>query len=165
MAVRASPLRGTHAPDVCADLFVGVVVDNFNRVQREEHGSAVTTPEQQQWADTMRAMVRMMPSKTKRPPNRDSYLGVLRRRVYILVNHSNFERFIMAVITANVALMACDFWGMQYNVPLHTLYNRALLGFSVIYWFECALKLFGLGLDGCTSAGPRTRTSRPACAL
>eukprot|EP00966_Prymnesium_polylepis_P241831 5592290-Prymnesium_polylepis.1 len=31
------------------NLFVGVVVDNFTRMQREHDGSATMTPEQKQW--------------------------------------------------------------------------------------------------------------------
>eukprot|EP00966_Prymnesium_polylepis_P081939 1897836-Prymnesium_polylepis.1 len=39
------------------NLFVGVVVDNFNRIRAEQDGSATMTSEQQQWVDTMQALM------------------------------------------------------------------------------------------------------------
>ena len=41
------------------NLFVGVIVDNFNKIKAESDGSATMTPEQQQWVDTMKAMAQV----------------------------------------------------------------------------------------------------------
>ena len=40
---------------VALNLFVGAIVDNFTRIKQETDGSASMTPEQKQWADSMRA--------------------------------------------------------------------------------------------------------------
>ena len=40
---------------VAINLFVGVVVDNFSRMQKESDGTATMTYEQAQWAGTMKA--------------------------------------------------------------------------------------------------------------
>ena len=127
------------------NLFVGVVVDNFNRVQREERGSAVMTAEQQQWVDAMRAMARTRPVKNSRPPTSDGPFRDVRRRAYKLVTSHVFEGAVNYVIIANVALMACDHWRFEEQPLLHFFYGLAMLGFSVFYWFECAAKLIGIG--------------------
>ena len=35
------------------NLFVGVIVDNFNRIKKETEGSAMMTGDQQQWTEAM----------------------------------------------------------------------------------------------------------------
>ena len=50
------------------NLFVGVIVDNFNKIKQESDGSATMTPEQQQWVDTMKNAANAVPTKMVRPP-------------------------------------------------------------------------------------------------
>ena len=55
------------------NIFVGVVVDNFSRMQREHEGSATMTPEQKQWADTMKTLASKRPQPMARPPEEESF--------------------------------------------------------------------------------------------
>ena len=48
------------------NLFVAVIVDNFNKIKAETDGSATMTNEQLQWVKTMKAMMRQAPSRQAR---------------------------------------------------------------------------------------------------
>ena len=124
------------------NLFVGVVVDNFNRIKNESEnaGTATMTHEQQQWVETMKSYNSTKPQKAPRPPS-----GILRGACFQLVTSSAFDGFIIGVILANVGVMACDYWGIEGNVADYRAYNTSLLTFGYIYYAECILKLLGLG--------------------
>ncbi len=125
------------------NLFVGVVVDNFSRMQQEENGSATMTLQQQQWASTMQASMMMIPSKATRPPS-----GPIRRRIYQLVTSPPFDGFITFVIVANIAVMSCDYYGIEDEPTTMLAYQRAMVTFNVFYYAECVLKISGLGPTG-----------------
>ena len=73
------------------NLFIGVVVDQFSKQQQIEQCSAVMTPEQQQWAQTVAAMASSLPRKIVRAPHHP-----LRRLAHQLVNARPFDGFIHA---------------------------------------------------------------------
>ena len=126
------------------NLFVGVVVDNFNRIKAESDGTATMTAEQLQWVQTMKAMVSTAgPQRVNRVPE-----GCFRRGIYNLVTSSIFDGFIMTVIVGNVAVMACDFWGIEQHVAVHHWYLDAMTYFAYIYYTEATLKITGLGPIG-----------------
>ena len=123
------------------NLFVGVIVDNFNRIKKEAEsgGSATMTAEQQQWVDTMKRAAREKPAKVTRPP-----AGLLRGLTFRVVNSTFFDNLIMAVIVANVIVMGCDYWGIEQNAVHRRLYEDTLNYFAYVYYTECVLKLIGL---------------------
>ena len=125
------------------NLFVGVVVDNFSRMQKAEDGSATMTAEQQQWAETMKAMAKAVPTKALRPPD-----DRIRRVIYNVVNSQAFDGFITFVIIANVCVMACDYWGVEQDAVIFDFLTTASLVFSMVYYLECIMKLSALGIDG-----------------
>eukprot|EP00966_Prymnesium_polylepis_P225582 5218523-Prymnesium_polylepis.1 len=90
------------------NLFVGVVVNNFSRLQAEQDGSVTMTLEQKQWANTMKALAGAAPTKAARPPSHP-----LRLALYRLVHSRAFDSGIMAVIVANVGAMTTDYWGIE----------------------------------------------------
>ena len=79
------------------NLFVGVVVDNFARMQKEESGSAIMTLEQQQWVETVKAMAKRLPQRAWRVPT-----SFVRRPLYNIVDSRTFDGFITGVIVANI---------------------------------------------------------------
>eukprot|EP00966_Prymnesium_polylepis_P330975 7386561-Prymnesium_polylepis.4 len=89
-------------------LFVGVVIDEFNRIKAEQDGSATMTVEQQQWVGTLKAVTAQRPLKTFRQPESEG-----RMALYRLIHLSAFDSFITVVIIANIALMTCDYWGVE----------------------------------------------------
>ena len=70
------------------NLFVGVVVDNFNRIRAEQDGSATMTSSQQQWVDTMQAM---MNQKAKVKVQAGGEIGAL---IFPVVTSEHFARLI-----------------------------------------------------------------------
>ena len=95
------------------NLFVGVVVDNFARIQKADEGSAIMTPEQEQWAATVRAMATSQPKRGARPPE-----GALRGRFFALAQSKAFDALITCVIVANVVVMACDSYELEHDARL-----------------------------------------------
>ena len=124
------------------NLFVGVVVDNFNRIAKEaeDNGTATMTDEQMQWVETMKNSTKAKPQKAPKPPT-----GIIRGACFRLVTSAAFDGFIIGVIIANVGVMACDYWGIENNAEDNALYTRTLTVFAYIYYAECILKLTGLG--------------------
>jgi hypothetical protein len=125
------------------NLFVGVVVDQFNRIQKEEGGSATMTEEQLQWVDTMKNAAQTKAIVAVKPP-----VGCCRLPVYRLVTSNLFDGFITSVIVVNVAVMATDFWGIEQNENSYALYTQLLRTFGYVYYTEATLKIFALGCAG-----------------
>ena len=121
------------------NLFVGVIVDNFNRISKEG-SSATLTPEQKQWQQAMKAQRDMRPVVAMRPP-----ANPLRNVLYRLISSTAFDGFITAVIVLNVLTMACDYWGIEQDERPFRYYNNAMMAFSYIYYVEFALKITALG--------------------
>ena len=109
------------------NLFVGVVVDNFSRMQREEKGSAVMTVEQQQWAEMMRSYAKLLPSKAARPPR-----AGCRRGLHRLVTSAGFDAVITAAIVLNIGVMACDYWRIEHDPRLYAAYSRTMTAFNYV---------------------------------
>ena len=117
----------------------GAIVDNFTRIKKETDGSASMTPEQKQWADSMRASL----SGSARAPREPTH--PLRRACFRLVRSQPFDYVVMAVIVANVFTMSCEFEGIE-DYPLYSWrFRNAMLFFTYFYYGECILKLIGLG--------------------
>ena len=122
------------------NLFVGVVVDKFSRMQREHDGSATMTREQKQWASTMKSFASLLPTKTTRPP-----ANVCRLGLYHLVNAPAFDGLITGVIVANVGVMACNYWLIEKDGGMLQLYECLMDAFSLIYYVEATAKIGALG--------------------
>ena len=56
--------------------------------------------------------------------------------------------FIMAFIIFIVAVMACDFWGIEQEPTDYFLYSRALSFSAYFFYAECVIKIFALGPEG-----------------
>merc|ERR1711968_68135 len=140
-----------HAPEVaiyfilvtimCAflllNLFVGVVVDNFDKMKKE--GISLVTDEQQLWINSQQMALECAPIRKPTPPAQP-----LRKLAYDLVESKPFELSIMACILLNVITMAMRVYDAPewYSDMLEVL-NRIFIAIFVI---EAALKIFGLGL-------------------
>ena len=85
-----------------SNLFVAVLVDNFNRIHKEQDGNSATmTLPQQQWQDTMQALLHAVPLKAPTPPE-----CPLRKVLFGLATSATFDIFINGVIILNVLAMA-----------------------------------------------------------
>ena len=109
-----------------------------------ESGAGILTAAQKQWVDAMQALRTRKPVRHVRPPRESG----LRRKAYYLVTAPAFDAFIIVVIVANIMLMSCDYWGIENNTAIMSTYNRAMITFNCIYYAECLMKLFSLGVRG-----------------
>ena len=83
------------------NLFVGVIMDNFNKIkEKEEWGSLFVTEDQRAWIDAQRLGLAKKLSIKINPP--EGFRG----HVFKLVNHKLFEGFITFSICLNTVVMA-----------------------------------------------------------
>ena len=125
------------------NLFVGVIVDNFNRIKKETEGSATMTAEQKAWVKIMKAMVVQKPARAAKVPENGC-----RKWLYDLVHSDAWEVVIMTFVVFIVGVMACDFWGIELYDTTHFLYSRALDFSAYFFYTECFIKIVALGFDG-----------------
>ena len=119
------------------NLFVGVIMDNFNRIKdKDEWGGLFVTEDQKTWIDAQRLGIVAKLSKKIEPP-----LGV-RGHIYKLVNHPLFEGLITFTIILNTAVMASRHDGIQPEVEEVFYYFNMF--FATMFNIEMILKLIGL---------------------
>ncbi|KAA0147079.1 hypothetical protein FNF31_07654 [Cafeteria roenbergensis] len=124
------------------NLFVGVVVDNFNRMKVKlgvEAGQSIfATPEQREWQKTRKYALLIRPFKKESPPR-----NPCRRALLAVAQHPRFEWFIVGCILLNTGAMAATFFGQPttYSLVLDVI-NYV---FAAIFTLEAVLKISALG--------------------
>ena len=89
------------------NLFVGVIMDNFNKIKdKEEMGSMFVTEDQKSWIDAQRLGLSRKLSKRIDPP--EGWRGIM----FNFVKHAIFENTITLFIMLNTLTMALKFDGM-----------------------------------------------------
>ncbi|CAM9376430.1 unnamed protein product, partial [Discosporangium mesarthrocarpum] len=89
------------------NLFVGVIIDNFNKMKsKAEGGGVLVTEEQQSWIKTQQMTHRLKPLKRMVPPANP--VGVL---CYRMMQHRWFEGTVMMCIILNTVIMAMQYFG------------------------------------------------------
>jgi voltage-gated cation channel len=117
------------------NLFIGVIIDNFNKIKDSEEIGAnwMVTPAQRQWMEVQQIMIKkkLIYSPTQ-PNNRFRYLW------YNLCNNKKFEIGITIVIVLNTIVMA------MINARMSETYATTLViisyMFTIIYNLEFVLK-------------------------
>lgn len=91
------------------NLFIGVLIDNFNKIKEQEDiGSIFITEEQKDWLDVQRIMLgKWLKVKQVKPTKR------IRRFFYDFVHNKYFEHFITVMIFLNTAVMAMRYYEMN----------------------------------------------------
>ena len=130
------------------NLFVGVIVDEFTKIKRESDGTATMTKEQQQWVNTMKAVVANRPIKVARIPSEP-----IRKFLYEIVTSDRFEMCVMTIIIGIIGVMSCDFWQIEKRPQPYFYFNKGLEYSAYFFYFECIIKILGLGVDGYFSDG------------
>lgn len=89
------------------NLFVGVIMDNFNKIkEKEEMGGMFVTDDQKKWLDAQRlGLSKALVKKVEKPNG-------WRIRFFDLCTNDLFENFIMTFIGLNTLSMAVKFDGM-----------------------------------------------------
>ena len=120
------------------NLFVGVIMDNFNKIkEKEEWGSLFVTEDQRQWIDAQRLGLTRNLQKRIDPPSG------WRGNMFRLVNHNVFDTMITFFIAFNTLVMAVKFDGIPKY--LENIFEKLNWGFAFIFNCEMFFKLAGLG--------------------
>ena len=119
------------------NVFVGVVIDNFNKMKADADGSALMTEQQKKWVEHIQYAMKAKPIRMLPPPDH-----TWRRPIFRLVESRFFEWFIMSCIILNTVLMACRH--AKQTTTWTMLIENGNLVFTAIFAIECALKLVGL---------------------
>jgi len=82
------------------NLFVGVIIDNFNTIKEELGGIKLLTIEQRNWVEIQKLFLKNTPEVLIKPPS--GYRNVLWR----ISKNPYFDNFITFCILANSAIMA-----------------------------------------------------------
>ena len=120
------------------NLFVSVVVDNFNRLKHAALASPFLTPSQRKWIEMQERITRRRPRMMAVPP-----AASWREKLFHVIMHTNFEFTIMGLIMLNVLVMAARYhtqpawWG--------DVLDGANIVFGVIFILEVVVKTVGLG--------------------
>ena len=87
------------------NLFIGVMIDKFNRLKEELDGSALLTPAQRQWVSLQRYLVTVKPVAAPPRPRR-----CIPSLIYSVVAHRWFDACIMGCIVSNTITMGMEHW-------------------------------------------------------
>jgi hypothetical protein len=128
------------------NLFVGVIIDEYNRLKRENE-SMLVTAEQRQWLDVHKMLLRIQPRRKWKRPEGEGLLMQLRGAAHDICykqpNANKFEFAIAAAIVLNTVLMMSAHFG-QPKWWTEALCNSGVF-FAVVFTMEAALKLLGGG--------------------
>ncbi|KAG1692321.1 hypothetical protein DVH05_025491 [Phytophthora capsici] len=120
------------------NLFVGVIIDNFNKMTDTLGGTFMLTSEQKKWMKAQKAAAHVGPQRILIP-----FKHPVRRKIFFFVRHPRFEWFIMICIITNTLLMASQYYGQS------TIQSKAVSIcndiFAAIFTLEAALKIVAFG--------------------
>ncbi|NWV25633.1 SCN5A protein, partial [Origma solitaria] len=120
------------------NLFVGVIIDNFNQQKKKISGEDIfMTEEQKKYYNAMKKLGSKKPQKPiPRPLNR--YQGFL----YDIVTIQTFEAVIMALICLNMVTMMVETY--EQSETKTNVLNKINILFVTIFTAECVLKMLAL---------------------
>jgi len=123
------------------NLFVGVVIDNFNELKEAQDGSGLLTDGQKAWSNSLSEVVKLRALHLSTPPRQ-----VWRRGVFELVIRTEFEVTMMALVLINICFMASDYFAAtEAHVQTLALANYS---FTALFTVELLLKVVGFGPRG-----------------
>ncbi|NXK88428.1 SCN5A protein, partial [Formicarius rufipectus] len=120
------------------NLFVGVIIDNFNQQKKKISGEDIfMTEEQKKYYNAMKKLGSKKPQKPiPRPLNR--YQGFL----YNIVTCQTFDVVIMVLICLNMIMMMVETY--EQSDTKSNVLNKINILFVAIFTAECVLKLLAL---------------------
>ncbi|XP_057712848.1 sodium channel protein type 4 subunit alpha B-like isoform X2 [Corythoichthys intestinalis] len=120
------------------NLFIGVIIDNFNQQKRKMSGQDIfMTEEQKKYYNAMKKLGSKKPQKPiPRPTN------VLQAFFFDLVSKQAFDIMIMMLIIVNMLTMMVE--TDEQSDRMESILNKINLVFIVIFTAECLIKIFAL---------------------
>ncbi|KAH9426448.1 hypothetical protein DERP_011017, partial [Dermatophagoides pteronyssinus] len=121
------------------NLFIGVIIDNFNEQKKKAGGSLemFMTEDQKKYYNAMKKMGSKKPMKAIPRPR-----FKLQAIVFDITTNKKFDMFIMLFIALNMFVMALDEYRQSELFSL--ILERLNLFFIAIFTAECLLKIFAL---------------------
>jgi hypothetical protein len=120
------------------NVFVGVVIDEYNDMKGEEDGSGLMTGKQKQWVDSMRVLSTRQPQRVMLKPAQK-----WRHYFYDVVESTAFDMFIMLAIVLNTCVLAMTVTPDDGRAAVLEVINFYV--FAMLFAVEMVLKLIGLG--------------------
>ncbi|KAF1773904.1 Voltage-dependent channel, four helix bundle domain [Phytophthora cactorum] len=119
-------------------LFVGVVIENFNNMKEKLDGTFHLSHIQREWLNINEAMLNLRPVRKLKTP-----LHMTRRALFRIALSPTLELLIMGCVLLNTVFMAMDYFGEEdlYETGL----NYLNYFFSGIFALEAMVKIIGLG--------------------
>ena len=117
-------------------LFVGVVVEQFNSIRVRKDGSGTMTSEQRQWVSAQEALLHVRAQTIPR-----QLPGVLDTMIFATVSSVTFQRMMNILLVCSVGVLCSDHFGSN---PASTL-NAWRSGFTYLFCIEAGLKLRAFG--------------------
>ncbi|XP_074506510.1 sodium channel protein type 5 subunit alpha-like [Sebastes fasciatus] len=120
------------------NLFIGVIIDNFNQQKRKMSGQDIfMTEEQKKYYNAMKKLGSKKPQKPiPRPAN------ALQAFFFDLVSKQAFDIMIMMLIIVNMVTMMVE--TDEQSERMETILNKINLAFIVIFTTECLIKIIAL---------------------
>ncbi|MBZ3883326.1 Sodium channel protein type 11 subunit alpha [Sciurus carolinensis] len=120
------------------NLFIGVIIDNFNQQQKKISGQDIfMTEEQKKYYSAMKKLGTKKPQKPiPRPLNKCQGL------VFDLVTSQVFDIFIMSLIILNMVSMMAE--SHEQSKEATFILENLNIAFVVIFTIECLIKIFAL---------------------
>uniref|UniRef100_A0A3Q2Z1H8 Sodium channel protein n=1 Tax=Hippocampus comes TaxID=109280 RepID=A0A3Q2Z1H8_HIPCM len=120
------------------NLFIGVIIDNFNQQKRKMSGQDIfMTEEQKKYYNAMKKLGSKKPQKPiPRPTN------ILQAFFFDLVSKQAFDIMIMMLIIVNMLTMMVE--TDEQSERMESILNKINLVFIVIFTAECLIKIFAL---------------------
>ncbi|KAM3866083.1 sodium channel protein type 2 subunit alpha-like [Diretmus argenteus] len=120
------------------NLFIGVIIDNFNQQKRKMSGQDIfMTEEQKKYYNAMKKLGSKKPQKPiPRPTN------ILQAFFFDLVSEQAFDILIMVLIIVNMVTMMVE--TDEQSERMESILNKINLVFIFIFTAECLMKIFAL---------------------
>ncbi|XP_070830044.1 sodium channel protein type 2 subunit alpha-like isoform X2 [Chaetodon trifascialis] len=120
------------------NLFIGVIIDNFNQQKRKMSGQDIfMTEEQKKYYNAMKKLGSKKPQKPiPRPAN------ILQAFFFDLVSKQAFDIMIMMLIIVNMVTMMVE--TDEQSERMESILNKINLVFIVIFTTECLIKIIAL---------------------
>ncbi|KAK2820656.1 hypothetical protein Q5P01_023615 [Channa striata] len=119
------------------NLFIGVIIDNFNQQKKKMHKDIFMTEEQKKYYDAMKKLGSKKPQKPiPRPTN------LIQGMVFDFISQQFFDIFIMVLICLNMVSMMVE--TDNQSAEKEDFLFKLNVAFIIVFTGECVLKLFAL---------------------
>lgn len=130
------------------NLFVGVIISNFNEMKAQKEaesqatgegqGNIFMTEDQKLWTMTQKLLAKMLEFQVHKP--KPPVGPPIKAKLFEILSTDKFDKFIVSCIIANTCAMAIGFFGQDdaYSFAL----DCTNFVFAMIFNFECVFKLY-----------------------